>query len=228
MFGSGPGDTSHALLLKRRIAHGEHFIDDKDLGFEVRRHGEREAHVHAAGVAFDGRVDEAGDLGEFDDFVEFGADLAVRHSQDRTIQVDVLAPGQFRMKARADFEQTGDAPAHFDAAAAGFDDATEDFQQRRFPGAVAADNTDDLAGLNFEGHVFEGPEFFRMWIGMRGRAPDGSTRSRRRGAGVRGRGSMGQPDGAVGVGPESPAHAPPGCGCCVCNDVAEHLLVVVG
>ena len=37
------------------------------------RDGEREADVHAAGVALDGRVEELFDLGEGDDLVELAA-----------------------------------------------------------------------------------------------------------------------------------------------------------
>ena len=35
----------------------------------------------------------------------------------------------------------------------------QDFQQRALAGAIAADNADDLAGLNGKRHVLERPEF---------------------------------------------------------------------
>ena len=54
------------------------------------------------------------------------------------------------MKAGADFEQAADAAAQLDTPAGRLGDAAEDFQQRRFAGAVAADDADDLAGLYFE------------------------------------------------------------------------------
>ena len=44
-------DVAHlaeALLLERGVADGEHFVDDQDLGLEVRGHRERQPHVHAA------------------------------------------------------------------------------------------------------------------------------------------------------------------------------------
>ena len=34
------------LLLKLRVAAGERFVDEQDLGIEVRRDREREAHPH--------------------------------------------------------------------------------------------------------------------------------------------------------------------------------------
>ena len=39
-------------------------------------------------------------------------------------------------------------------------DAREDLEQRALAGAVAADDADDLAALDFEGDVTEGPEIF--------------------------------------------------------------------
>ena len=72
----GPAVARHvahlaqALLLEFRVADGEHLVDQQDLGFEVGRDGERQAHVHAARVALDGRVEETLDTGELDDLVE--------------------------------------------------------------------------------------------------------------------------------------------------------------
>ena len=70
--------------------------------------GEGEADVHARGVALDRGVEEFLDLGEGDDLVEFAADLGAGHAEDGAVQVDVLAAGQFGVKAGADFEQAGD------------------------------------------------------------------------------------------------------------------------
>ena len=67
------GDVLHlaeALLLELGVADGEHLVDDQDLRLEVRGDGEGQAHVHAAGVALDRRVEELLDLGEGDDLVE--------------------------------------------------------------------------------------------------------------------------------------------------------------
>ena len=105
-------DVAHlaeALLLERGVADREHLVDEQDLGLEVRRDGERQPHIHAARVAFDRRVDEALDLGERDDLVELARDLGALHAEDGAVQVDVLAPGQLRVKAGADLEQAADA-----------------------------------------------------------------------------------------------------------------------
>ena len=64
------------------------------------------------------------------------------------------------METGADFEEAGDAAFDFDVARGGFGDAAEDFEEGAFAGAVAADDADDFAGLDIEGEIFEGPEFF--------------------------------------------------------------------
>jgi hypothetical protein len=47
----------------------------------VRRDGEAEAHVHAARVALDRRVEHVLDAGEFDDPVELAHDLGPTHPE---------------------------------------------------------------------------------------------------------------------------------------------------
>ena len=47
-------DVAHlaeALPLERGVADGQHLVDDQDLRFEMRRHRERQPHVHAASSA---------------------------------------------------------------------------------------------------------------------------------------------------------------------------------
>ena len=62
--------AAEAAALELRVADRQHLVDEQDLGLEVRGDREREAHVHAARVALDGRVDELLDSGELDDLVE--------------------------------------------------------------------------------------------------------------------------------------------------------------
>ena len=61
---------AEALLLELSVSDGQHLVDDEDLGVEVRSHGKRESHVHAARVALHRRIEEATDLAELDDLVE--------------------------------------------------------------------------------------------------------------------------------------------------------------
>ena len=82
------GDVAHlpeAFLLEGVIADREHLVDDQDLRLEVRRHRERQADEHAAGVTFYRRIDEAADFREFHDLVELCCDLRPAHAHDRAI-----------------------------------------------------------------------------------------------------------------------------------------------
>ena len=54
-------DLAHfpeAFLLKLHVADGEHLVYNQDLGFQVGRHGKGQAHIHAAGISLDWRVQE--------------------------------------------------------------------------------------------------------------------------------------------------------------------------
>ena len=85
-------------------------------------------------------------------------DFRAAHAEDGAVEKDVFAPGQFRMKAGADFEQAGHAPVDAHPACGRFGDAAEDFEQRALAGAVAADDADDFAAFDFEGNILERPE----------------------------------------------------------------------
>ena len=67
-------------------------------------------------IALHRRVEELLDLGKGDDLVELAPDLGARHAEDRAVEIDVLAAGQFGMEAGADLEQAGDAAPDGDAA----------------------------------------------------------------------------------------------------------------
>ena len=69
------------------------------------------------------------------------------------------------MKAGADFEEAADASVNFGVAFGGAGDAGEDFQQRAFAGAVAADEADDFALMDLEIDVFERPDEARTSVG---------------------------------------------------------------
>ena len=65
-----PLELLEAFLLERRVADGEHLVDQQDLGLHLNRDRECEAHVHARGVVLELQVEEVLELGERDDVVE--------------------------------------------------------------------------------------------------------------------------------------------------------------
>ena len=66
------------------------------------------------------------------------------------------------MKTDAHFQQAGHAPEQMRFALGRLGDLTDQFQQRRFSGAVAADHAEDFAGGEIEAHLAQRPEF--AWI----------------------------------------------------------------
>ena len=92
----------HAFGLKR---HRRRRGPRRQRGSRVRVGGnrEREADVHPARVALDGRVEELAHPRERDDLVEAAADLPRRIPRMRR-SGNVLASGEFGMESRADLE----------------------------------------------------------------------------------------------------------------------------
>jgi hypothetical protein len=63
------------------------------------------------------------------------------------------------VKSGADLEQARDTAPQDDPAGSRFCDAAQNFQKSAFPGAVTADDPDNLASVDLETHFFECPEF---------------------------------------------------------------------
>src|SRR5262249_34937662 len=150
---TGLADLAHAsetFALKRHVADGQDFVDDQDLRFQMSGDGKGEADVHAARVAFHRRIEKGADLGELEDLVELALNLLAPHAEDGAVEKDVFAACEFGVKAGADLEQAAHAAAQADFADSWLGDAGEDFQERRFAGAVAPDDADDFAASNVE------------------------------------------------------------------------------
>ena len=93
----------------------------------MRRHRKRQAHIHPARITLDRGINELLDLGKSHDLIQLAANFLPGHAQDRAIQVDILAPGQVRVKAGAHFQQAGDASLHPHMAAGGSRHTAEGF-----------------------------------------------------------------------------------------------------
>jgi hypothetical protein len=71
----------------------------------MRGYCEGKPDIHARAVTFDRRIQKLFDFGKVDNLIEVSLNLIAGHSKDRSIQEDVFAAGQLRVKASADFEQ---------------------------------------------------------------------------------------------------------------------------
>src|SRR5277367_105526 len=81
------------------------------------------------------------------------------------------------MKARADFQQAADAAVNFGKPGGGPRDAGEQFQERGFSGAVAADEADYFTLLHVERDVAQRPE--KIFGFARAIAPEGRSEGAR-------------------------------------------------
>ena len=146
-----------ALLLERRVAHREHFVDDEDARLEERRDRESDAHLHAARIELHLPLDRVLDLRELDDLVELLGHLLAGEPEERRVDEHVLAPGEIGMNPRHHLEQRTDAAVGLDGPGVREHDAGDDLEQGRLPRTVGTDDRQALAGLDIEGDVTKDP-----------------------------------------------------------------------
>src|SRR5438309_1826477 len=116
----------------------------------MRRHRERQAHVHAARVPLDRGINELLHLGEGYDLVELAGDLRLLHAQDGAVQENVVPTRQLGMESGSDFEQRSYAAPDLYTAPGGLGDAGQNLQQRALARAIAADDPDHFSALDLE------------------------------------------------------------------------------
>ena len=153
---------SQTLFLEFCIPYCQHFIDNQDLRFQMRRYRECQPNVHAGRIALHRCVEEALYLGERNNFIELLADFTLRHAKDRTVQENVFATCQLRMKPGPDLEKARDTSPEQGTSPRRLRDAAEDFQKRALAGAVSADDAEHLALLDLEAHIPQRPEFLHL------------------------------------------------------------------
>src|SRR6266508_587728 len=154
-------DLPEALALEGLVTDREHLVEQNDVGVQVGCEREPQAHVHARGVHAHGKVDEALDLGEGDDLVHPLTDVCAAEAVDGAVQVNVLPPGEIRVKTRPEPEQRADRPPRLEAAARRPEDPGDQPQERRLPRAVPPHEADRLPGLDLERHVPQRPDVER-------------------------------------------------------------------
>ncbi|MNF60666.1 hypothetical protein D3C84_422880 [compost metagenome] len=96
--------------LEGRITYCQSFIDDQDIGIDMRRDGEGQTHEHAAGVCFYRTVDKLADVGKLDDGIKLLCYFPVRKPQQHGVEVDVLPAAIFGIEAGTQLQQRRYAP----------------------------------------------------------------------------------------------------------------------
>ena len=102
---------------------------------------------------FHRRVDELLHFGKRHDLVELAGDFLPLHAENRAAHEDVIATGQFRMKARAHFQEATKSAVDERTAFGGFRHPREDLKECALARAVGADDSKDFAFFDFKLHV---------------------------------------------------------------------------
>ena len=149
---------SDAFCAKVLIADRQHFVDHQDVGIDMRSDSERQPDEHSRRIVLHRCVDEFVDPSKVQDAVETIKHRASRQPQDCPIEEDVVTPRQLQMEAGADFQHARYATAQFDAASRGRSDATHQFKECRFAGAVVTQEGNLFPGGDRKVELAQGPE----------------------------------------------------------------------
>jgi hypothetical protein len=90
---------------------------------------------------------------KLDDLRHARRDLGLAHAEQAAAYDDVLPAGGVLLHPEAHVQQRRDAAFDADLAIGRLVDSGQDRQKRRFPGTVAADKRDMVAGLELAAHL---------------------------------------------------------------------------
>src|SRR5215213_7260735 len=153
-------DSLNTFLLKRRIADCQDFIQQQNIRIEVGSDRETQTYIHAGRVTLHWCINELPELGKLHDAVQLLGNLAPQHAEDRTVEINILAAGKFRMKTGADFNQRRKPPVDHDLTGAWRGDSGEQLEDRAFACAVVTDDAQRFRSLHAETYIFECPKIF--------------------------------------------------------------------
>src|SRR5690606_18119966 len=146
------------LLLKLGIAHRKHFVYDQNLRFQMGCHGKGQPHLHATAVVLDRCVQEFFNTAEIDNRVKLLANLRTSHTQDCTVEKNILPTGKLRVKASTHFQQRRHASVDLKTASTRIRNARQDLQQRAFPRTIPTNDAYRLALPDLERNILQRPE----------------------------------------------------------------------
>ena len=142
-----------ALLLEHKIAHRQNLVAGQNVSLDLGRNGKAQPRDHAAGVVFHRHIDKIPQLCKVDDIFKVLLHIGAVVAEHRAVQKDIFPRGQVEVEPRAQLDQRCDLAVDGHGALAGVHDARDQFQHRAFAAAIAADECDGLARLNFERNI---------------------------------------------------------------------------
>src|SRR6266851_158010 len=101
-----------ALSLKGQIADRKHFVHDQDRRVHAGCDAKPKADLHARAVSFDRSVYKFFKFSEGDDLIELLLYLGPTHSQNRRVEVDILAAREVWDQPRPHFDQRRHGPPY--------------------------------------------------------------------------------------------------------------------
>ena len=148
-----PVELVEALLLERRVADGEHLVDQQHVGVDLDHHREREPDVHPRRVVLELHRLGVAQLGEVDHLLVALARLHRREAEHDPVEDHVVARREVRVEADAELDERRHPAVDPDLAARRLVDAGDQLEQRALARAVAPDDAEELALLDREGDV---------------------------------------------------------------------------
>jgi len=102
-------------------------------------------------------INELADFGKLGDVREPAVYLFGGESEDRRIEIDIVAARKFGIEAGAQFQKCGDPAIHVYSAGGRLKDAGTYLKERTFTTPVFTDDTKGFSMANIERHVAERP-----------------------------------------------------------------------
>ena len=159
-------DAVKGLPGKGAVAHRQGLIDHQNIRLHARGNREREPHVHATRIGFDGLVDEVLNARELDDGLHLVLDLLGTEPQEGGIQLDVFSSREVRVETGPKLEECGDAAPHLHRTARGLKHPADELQQGRLARPIDPHNPQDLSSGEYQGDIPQGPKLL-VKVGQR-------------------------------------------------------------
>src|ERR1700739_1888624 len=110
--------------------------------------GKGKTEADARRVALYGGGDIRASPKELDDCTKLAIYLLLRHPQNRAVEIDILHPGQFGVKASTDLQHGCNSSTDCDTTRSRICNPGQYFQECALPCPVPPDNSNHFAGLN--------------------------------------------------------------------------------
>jgi hypothetical protein len=117
-------------------------------------------------------VNEFFNFREGNDAIKLTVDIFGSHSQDCTVEINILAACQLPVKTGAYFQKGTNPSIQICHARGWFRNTRENLKQSAFTGSVSANDTHYFAWLNLKADILESPHVSIFFGGIRSSTPE--------------------------------------------------------